>query len=291
MTQFLLLSLGGLRIGAIYALAAIGLVVIHKATKSVNFAHGGFVMLGAYGAFLGLEWWRLPYWLVYLTVPVVVGGIAAIFEYLVLRRLRLADAFSVVITTVFAAILITEVMRIIFESESLTIPPVFSGAPWFIGSIIISPETLWIFAGALLCGVIGVYVFSRAGIGRSMRAMSSNIRGAQLCGYSIDKVYAQAWFLGGALAGLAGVFAAPRLGISPELATAMIVPAFVAAIIGGFDSLKGAILGGLILGLLETYTAAIFPAAFKNAFTFVLLLGVLLFLPDGLFPERKTRRV
>lgn len=291
MTQILLLSLGGLRIGAIYALAAIGLVVIHKATKTVNFAHGGFVMLGVYGAFLGVETWGLPYWLVYLAVPVAVGGIAAVFEYVVLRRLRLADAFSVVITTVFAAILITEVIRIIFESEALSIPPAFSSVPWLIGPLVISPETLWIFAGALICGVIGVYVFSRAGIGRAMRAMSANIRGAQLCGYSVNRVYAQAWFLGGGLAGLAGVFAAPRLGVSPDIATIMIVPAFVAAIIGGFDSLKGAILGGLILGLLETYTAALLPAAFKNAFTFVLLLGVLMFLPDGLFPERKTRRV
>jgi branched-chain amino acid transport system permease protein len=87
------------------------------------------------------------------------------------------------------------------------------------------------------------------------------------------------------------VFAAPRLGVSPDLAVVTVVPAFVAAIIGGFDSLGGAILGGLILGLLETYTAAFLPAAFKNAFTFVLLLGVLLWMPDGLFPERKARRV
>jgi branched-chain amino acid transport system permease protein len=124
-----------------------------------------------------------------------------------------------------------------------------------------------------------------------MRAMAANVRGAQLCGYSVDRVYAQAWGLGGGLAGLAGVFAAPRLGVSPDLAVVTVVPAFVAAIIGGFDSLGGAILGGLILGLLETYTAAFLPAAFKNAFTFVLLLGVLLWMPDGLFPERKARRV
>ncbi len=291
MTQFLLLSLGGLRIGAIYALAAIGLVVIHKATKTVNFAHGGFIMLGAYGAFLGIERWHAPYWVVYILVPAFVGLTAASFEAVMLRRLRLADAFSVVITTVFASILISETIRIVFESESLTIPPVFSGPPWLLGPLVVTRETLWIFGGALFCGAVGVYVFSRAGIGRAMRAMSENIRGAQLCGYSVNRVYAQAWFLGGALAGLAGVFAAPRLGVSPDLATIMIVPAFVAAIIGGFDSLKGAILGGLVLGLLETYTAAILPVAFKNAFTFVLLLGVLMFIPDGLFPERKRRRV
>jgi len=290
-TQFLLLSLGGLRIGAIYALAAIGLVVIHKATKAVNFAHGAFIMLGAYGGFLGVERWGLPYWQVYVIVPVGVGLLAAIFEYLVLRRMRTADAFSLVIVTVFAGTLGSEAIRIVFESETLAVAPVLSGRPIILGPLILTLETIWIIAGAILCGLAGIYVFSRAGMGRAMRAMSANIRGAQLCGYSVDVVYAQAWFLGGLLAGLAGLFAAPRLGVSPELAIATIVPAFVAAIIGGFDSLKGAVLGGLILGLLETYTAAFLPPAFKNAFTFLLLLVVLLFMPDGLFPERKARRV
>jgi branched-chain amino acid transport system permease protein len=291
MVEFLLLSLGGVRLGAIYALAAIGLVVIHKATRTVNFAHGAFIMLGAYGAFLGVERWGMPYWLVYIVVPVAVGAMAMAFEFLVLRRLRLADAFSVVITTVFASLLITEWIRIVFESESLTVPPVFSGSPWIIGSIVVTRETAWIVAGAFLSGVAGAYLFSRAGIGRAMRAMSANIRGAQLCGYSVNVVYAQAWLLGGGLAGLAGVFAAPRFGVSPDLAAATIIPAFVAAIIGGFDSPKGAILGGLLLGLLETYSAAFLPAAFKNAFTFILLLGVLLTMPEGLFPERKARHV
>lgn len=291
MTQLLLLTLGGLRIGAIYALAAIGLVVIHKATKTVNFAHGAFIMLGAYGAFLGVEKWHVPYGLVYVIVPVAIGLIASMIEYTILRRLRQADAFTGVITTVFVAIVVTEGIRIVFESESLTIPSVFGGAPWIIGPMILTKETVWIVGGAILSGLAGLYLFSRAGIGRAMRAMSASIRGAQLCGYSVDLVYAQAWFLGGGLAGLAGVFVAPRLGVSPDLATVMIVPAFVAAIIGGFDSLSGAILGGLILGVLETYTAAFLPVAFKNAFTFALLLGVLLWMPDGLFPERKSRRV
>ena len=291
MTQLLLLTLGGLRIGAIYALAAIGLVMIHKATKTVNFAQGAFIMLGAYGAYLCLSAWHIPYGLAYIIVPIGTGLIASAIEYVVLRRLREADAFTGVITTVFAAIVISECISIVFESETLTVPPVFAGAPWIVGPLILTRETLWIIAGAILCGLAGLYLFSRAGIGRAMRAMSASIRGAQLCGYSVDRVYAQAWFLGGVLAGLAGIFAAPRLGVSPDLATVMIVPAFVAAIIGGFDSLSGAILGGLILGLLETYTAAFLPVAFKNAFTFVLLLGVLLWMPDGLFPERKSRRV
>jgi branched-chain amino acid transport system permease protein len=291
MTQFLLLTLGGLRIGAIYGLSALGLVVIHKATRTVNFAHGAFIMLGAYGAFLGVVKCGLPYWIVYIAAPVAVGVLAAILEYCLFRRIRLADAFTVVITTVFVSILATEGIRIVFQSDVLTVPSVISGAPLIVGPLIVTPETAWIIAGAVLLGAAGAYAFARAPFGRAMRAMSANLRGAQLCGYSVDAVYAQAWFLGGGLAGLAGVFTAPRFGVSPELSAASIVPAFVAAIIGGLDSLAGAIIGGLALGLVETYTAAYVSGAFKNALTFLILLAALLFRPDGLFAVRDGRRV
>jgi branched-chain amino acid transport system permease protein len=121
--------------------------------------------------------------------------------------------------------------------------------------------------------------------------MAANMRGAQLCGYSVNRVYALAWFLGGALAGVAGVFVAPSKGVSPDLAVSTITTAFVAAVIGGFDSLIGAILGGLILGLAETLTASYISSAAKSAISFVLLFAVLIWRPDGLFPEAKKRRV
>jgi branched-chain amino acid transport system permease protein len=291
MTEFLLLTMGGLRIGAVYALSALGLVVIHKATKTVNFAHGAYIMLGSYGAYVAVVLWALPYWVAYILVPVAVGLFAAVMEYLFFRRIRVADAFTVVITTVFISILLSEWMRIVFESEVLPVPSVVSGTPFRVGPLIVTPETIWIVGGALSFGLAGAYLFARSRAGRAMRAMAYSIRGAQLCGYSVDKIYALAWFFGGGLAGLAGLFAAPRLGVSPEIAAATIVPAFVAAIIGGFDSLIGALLGGVMLGLLETYTAAYLSGAFKNPLSFLLVLAVLLFKPEGLFAQKSLRRV
>lgn len=290
-SAFLQLVLGGLRIGAVYGLSAAGLVVIHKATKIVNFAHGALIMLGGYGAFVGLQSLGLPYWLVYALAPASVGVIAAGMEFAVLRPLRKADAFSVIVTTVFLAVLISEIVNIVFESDVRNVPAVIGGPPFRLGRIIVTRETLWVGGGALGCGVLGAWLFARAPMGRAMRAMAANVRGAQLCGYSVDRVYGQAWLLGGGLAGLAGVFAAPLLGVSPDMAGFAIVPAFVAAIIGGFDSVAGAILGGLILGVLETMTAAYLSSAMKSALTFVILLAVLLFRPEGLFRERKVRVV
>ena len=138
MTQFLLLSIGGFRVGAIYALSALGLVVIHKATKTVNFAHGAFIMLGSYGAYVGVVSWGLPYWAVYVLVPGTVGLFGALLEFVLFRRIRTADAFTVVIITVFISILVTEWVRIIFESDVMTVPSVVSGAPFRFGSLILT---------------------------------------------------------------------------------------------------------------------------------------------------------
>ncbi len=282
---------GGVRLGAIYALAALGLVVIHKASKTVNFAHGAFIMLGTYGAWLMLERWGLPYWSVYLLAPAAVGAIAGALEAVVLRRLRSADLFTGVIATVFLSLALTEAVRVVFQSDMLNIRGVFSGRPFIVGNLIVTPETLWIGAGALGTAGLALGFFARSRIGEAMRAVAASARGAQLSGISLDRTYVAAWFFGGALAGLAGVFAGPRFGASPELAAATIVPAFVAAVIGGFDSLVGALLGGIILGLTETFSAALLPSGLKNAVTFALLLIALLAFPQGLFPERRVRRV
>ena len=285
------LLLGGLKIGAVYSLAALGIVVIHKATRTVNFAHGALIMLGAYFGFFLLRLFGLPYALVYLLAPVAVGGLAAGTEWLFLRRLRRSDAFNVVISTIFIGLAATELIRVAYRSDLLSVPQVWNGPPFFIGDFVLTRETLWIIVGALFMAGTGASLFAVARFGRPMRAMAASARGAQLCGYSVNVVYAQAWFLGGTLAGFAGLFLAPVMGITPELADIMIVPAFVAAILGGFDSIKGALLGGIVLGLIETLSAAYLSSASKSALTFLILLAILLWRPRGLFPESKIRDV
>jgi branched-chain amino acid transport system permease protein len=140
---------------------------------------------------------------------------------------------------------------------------------------------------ALAC----VLMFRHGRIGRGLRAMASNVRGAQLCGYSVDRVYMFAWFVGGALAGLTGVFVAPVSGVSVELSIAVITAGFVAGVLGGFDSLRGAVLGGLLLGIVESLAAAYISSAMKNCVSFILLFIVLMWRPEGLFPEKAPRSV
>jgi branched-chain amino acid transport system permease protein len=289
--EFAMVLIGGIKFGAIYGLAALGVVVIHKATRTVNFAHGALVMLGAFGGYLLIVDLGLPFWVAYLLVPPLIGLLAAVLEFLILRPLRRADLFTVVVATVFLGIALAEAFRLGYNTELLAVPSAISGMPLIVGGVIVTRETMWVIAGAILTGALAVAAFSRAKIGLSMRAMAANHRGAQLCGFSVDRTYLLAWFLGGTLAGLAGLFVAPTKGVSAELSVSIISAAFVAAVIGGFDSLVGAILGGLLLGVAETLAAAYVSSALKNSISFLLLFIVLLWRPQGLFPGKEVRHV
>lgn len=286
------LVFGGLALGALYALAAIGLVVIHKATRGVNFVHGAFIMLGAYSAWWMGVWLKWPVWVVYLLGPAIVGVIAAAIEAGILRSLRHADPFAAIIATVFLGLALVELARIYFGADILAVTsPVAKFQPLEFGDLLITPETLWVATGTLLVAIAAIFLFARARLGIGMRAMASSARGAQLSGFFVDTVFAQAWFIGGFLAGAAGVFTAPLLGVSPELAIGMIVPAFVAAVLGGLDSLAGSIVGGLLLGLIETFAGAYGSGALQGGVSFVILVAVLLIKPNGLFESAKVRHV
>jgi branched-chain amino acid transport system permease protein len=283
--------IAGIEFGAIYALAALGLVVVHKATKTVNFAHGAFAMLGAFASFLIVVKWEWNYWLAYLLAPPAIGIVAAGLEFTILRRLRSADMFTIVIATIFLGIALTEGFRLTYNTELLAVPDLFTGLPIFFGEAFITRGALWIIAGALFAALSCIVLFRYGKLGRGMRAMASNVRGAQLCGYSVDAVYMLAWFVGGCLAGLVGVFIAPVSGVSVELSIQVITAGFVAGVIGGFDSPKGAVLGGLLLGVAESLSAAYVSSSMKNCISFLLLFLVLMWRPEGLFPERSARRV
>ena len=283
--------IAGIKFGAIYVLAALGLVVIHKATKTVNFAHGAFAMLGAFASFLIVVKWQWAYWAAYLIIPPAIGLAAATIEFLILRRLRRADMFTVVIATIFLGIALAEGFRLTYNTELLAVPELFTGPPFIVGGVFVTRDSLWVITGALLTGLSCVALFRYGKLGRGMRAMASNIRGAQLCGYSIDRVYILAWFLGGALAGLTGVFIAPVTGVSVDLSISIITAGFVAGVIGGFDSPRGTIIGGLLLGVAESLSAAYVSSAMKNCVSFLLLFLILMCRPEGLFPEKAARSV
>jgi branched-chain amino acid transport system permease protein len=291
LSELVTIVVGGLKMGAIYSLVAIGIVVIHKATRTVNFAHGAFVLCGAYVTYGTVEVMQLGWWAAFLLAAIAGGFLAAVVELGILRPIRRADSFAVITSTIFIGIGISDIYRLFQNTEILAVRSMVRGAPLFIGDAMITREQIAVVLGATVAALIGVAVFAYARFGRGMRAMASNPRGAELCGYSSDTMNALAWFVGGAMAGVGGAFAAPSTGITAELSVAMITAGFAAAVIGGFDSLRGGLLGGLILGVCETLAAGYVSSAMKNAVSFLLIFVILLWRPQGLFPEPKIRHV
>ena len=286
-----MIVVGGLKMGAIYSLTAIGIVVIHKATRTVNFAHGAFVLCGAYVTYGIVEVLQVGWWAAFFLASLAAGLLAATVELGILRPIRQADSFAVIASTIFIGIGISDIYRLFQNTEILAVSAMVRGAPLLLGDAMITREQIAVVIGAMAVALIGVGIFAYAKVGRGMRAMASNPRGAVLCGYSSDAMNALAWFVGGAMAGVAGAFAAPSTGITAELSVAMITAGFAAAVVGGFDSLRGALLGGLILGVAETLAAGYVSSAMKNAVSFLLIFIILLLRPEGLFPEAKTRHV
>src|SRR5258706_7123093 len=187
-----------------------------------------------------------------------------------LRPIRQADMFALITSTIFIGIGLSEVYRLVQNTEMLGVRNPLPGPPIFIGDVIITKEQIWVFVGAIMSALIGVAIFGYAPIGRGLRAMAANPRGAALCGYSNDGMNAMAWFLGGALAGLAGIFAAPSKGISPELAISMITAGFVAAVNGGSESLWGVVVWGVYFGGGGDPPAAVVSYPVKNALSLLL---------------------
>jgi|SRR5665213_256880 len=290
-SEFVMIVVGGLKMGAIYSLTAIGIVVIHKATRTVNFAHGAFVLCGAYVTYGVVEVLHIGYWAAFILASLAAGLLATVLEFGILRPIRQADSFAVITATIFIGIGLAEIYRLVENTEMLAVGGMIGGWPLFIGDAMITREQIAVVVGATIAATFGIAIFAYARFGRGMRAMASNPRGAVICGYSSDAMNALAWFVGGAMAGLAGAFAAPSTGVSAELSILMVTAGFAAAVIGGFDSLKGALLGGLILGVAETLAAGYVSSAMKNAVSFLLIFVVLLCRPQGLFPEAKIRNV
>jgi branched-chain amino acid transport system permease protein len=283
------LALSGLSIGSIYALVGLALVLPFKASGIVNFAQGEIVTFGAYLALI-LSGLGLSYFAV---VPLVLIGAAAlgmVIERLLIRPIVNQPEFTLVIVTFAIGIIIKAAIRLHWQDNTFSIDAPFVGPPLALGALRLNPAYL-VFIVSTVVVVTGLFAFfGYSKFGKAMRAAALDPIGARLMGIRIGSVFSAAWALSTMLAALAGLLLAPVIGINPEIGH-LILKGFVAAVIGGFSSLGGAVAGGLLLGLLETYAGAFFGATFKNAVPFGVLILLLLLRPQGLAGASRVRRV
>ena len=296
MTQFLELLLSGISLGFVYALVALGFVMIFKATRVVNFAHGSLVLLGAYiiartHGSLGF----VPAALLGVLVAAV-GG--AIVQIVLLRRLSRAHADTVTIATIGVDILIATDLARRIGTETLPI-----GDPWRDGVVSIGafsvPEAR-VAAAAVALVILGAFIaaFKFSGWGVAMRAAAEDGEAASLMGIRLPRVAVAAWALAGALAAVGGLFLTtfPTPGVDRTLGLAAL-SAFPAAILGGLDSVAGAVVGGLVIGIVVSLTGgyqeelSFLGRGLSEVAPFVVMVIVLLVRPAGLFGTRELTRV
>lgn len=286
--QFLL---SGLTSGSIYALVAVGFCIIHNATGMVNFAQGEFVMLGAMVMIsLSQE--------LGLAMPLAFCGSigAAMLVGLFLERVPLGLARSrhtllLVLITVGFSIALRGAASLIWGKTARALPAFSSEAPLLVAGAVISRQALWILMVTMAAVALLHLFFHRAPVGRAIRAVADNRRGAVLVGIPVARMVMISFALSAALGATAGILIAPITGMHYSSGVMLGLKGFAAAILGGYGNVWGAVAGGLLLGVLESLAAGFISSAYKDALAFLILLCVLWIRPSGLFGEGTYQRV
>lgn len=283
--------LSGLSNGAIYALIGFGFAIIHNATGIINFAQGEFVMLGGmftlfFVAFLNLP--LIPAIILAILVSTIVG---IVFERLAVRPLKNAKPLSIVIITIGASILIRGIAMLVWGKDTHAVPAFSGSNPLYIVGATIMPQHLWIFAIAVLIIIGNKIFFSYSIIGKAMRACAFNAQAASLVGIDVKTMVLFSFVISSAIGSMAGIIIAPLTMTSYDVGIMLGLKGFCAVIIGGMSSGLGTVLGGLLLGLLESLGAGYLSASYKDAIAFIILLLILFIRPEGLFKKKETERV
>lgn len=285
------LIINGLAMGAIYALIALGLLQIFNAVRIVNFAQGQLLMLGAFLGFTTMTQMALPIWLSYLITFAAMAIIGVIFMLVAYYPLRGKPFYLVILTTIAVGIVLENLVLIFFGPLPQSVPSPFGDAQVQFGSVVISCHVLFIFAATAVLLVGQWWFMNRTRFGRMIRATALDMDMARLVGIRVRSTIAVAFMLGSMLAGAAGLLVAPLFLADPTMGGALGLKAFVVAVIGGFGSLYGAVLAGLLLGVVETLAAGYISSDFRDVISFVIMIGFLFVRPQGLFGEKQSERV
>jgi branched-chain amino acid transport system permease protein len=289
--QIFQFTLSGLTTGSTYALVAIGFSLIHNATGIVNFAQGEFVMLGGMFMITFYSFLRLPMVLAFVLTIFCVAAIGFLLERGPVNRARSKEILILVMITVGASISIKGLSMMIWGKNPMTLPSFSGENPLIFLGAAIMPQSIWIFGITLFVVVALSYFFRGTMTGKAMRAVAASRKTALLSGISVDRMILLSFTLSGALGAAAGVILTPITTTSYDMGVMMGLKGFSAAILGGYGSMPGAVIGGLLLGVLESLGAGLISSEYKDALAFLILLIVLFFKPTGILGKGSFKRV
>jgi branched-chain amino acid transport system permease protein len=285
MAIFLQLLFTGLGIGAIYALVALGFVLLIRAASVVNFAQGQFSMVGAYLLVVGFNVLGVPYYL-----SMVISGFGVLFAGATYWPLRHRGSLPVIISTIGASIFLENIVLFLYGPSPEVLPGLFDSPGIQVGPVFMDSQYLSILVAAVLLVVLQYLIFEKTLLGKKLQATSQDKEMASLLGIPVVAMILITFAYSSALGGLAGMLVAPVLFVSVGMGGLIALKAFAANIIGGYGSIPGAILGGLILGVAETLGASYISVPYKDAFAFAMLLLFLMVRPQGMFGEKISEK-
>jgi branched-chain amino acid transport system permease protein len=276
----------GLINGSFYALLSLGLAVIFGMLNIINFTHGAQYMMGAFAAFLLLQYLNLNYFLALVLAPIIVGATGVVVERLFLQWLYKLDHLYGLLLTFGLALIIEGVFRHLYGAAGLpyALPPQLTGGQ-NLGFMFLPNYRAWVIAGSLVVCLATWFMIERTKLGAYLRAATENPTLVRAFGINVPRMVTLTYGFGVGLAALAGVLAAPIYNVSPQMGSDLIVVVFAVVVIGGMGSIMGAILTGFGLGIIEGLTKVFWPEA-SNTVIFVVMAIVLLIRPAGLFGRR-----
>lgn len=282
--------ISGITAGAVYALVALGFVVLHRGTRVVHFGLGDQMTMSAYVVVIAQVFLGAPFAIAALLSLAASAAFGVAIERGVMRPLRGAPLLVMVIATLAIGGALREGLRASMGPLPWPVPFLLTPAPFAVGDLVLVPANLAV-VGVALAVMSGLFVILRfTRFGRAIVAVYENPTGAAIVGISVPGVHARLWGLASVLAAVAGILVAPLITLSPDMGT-IGIKGFAAAILGGFNSLPGAVAGGILLGIAETAAGVYVSTAMKDIISYALLILCVLLLPRGLFGKAESRKV
>ena len=290
--QLIQLLISGAAQGCIYGLIALGFVLIYKATETVSFAQGELMMLGAFTGLAAMTFFGFPFWLAVPSAIVAMAAFGVLMERVVIRPILGQPAFSIVMLTIgigyVARGLITMVPNIGTETHTLPVP--YKDRIWTAGTLVLNVEQMVVIGSTAVLSLLLYAMFRYSKLGIAMQASSQNQLAAYYMGIPVKRLNGLVWGLAAAVAAIAGLLLAPITFVHANMGF-IGLKAFPAAVVGGFGSLPGAIVGGLIIGVVESLSGFYLPDGFKDTAAYIVVLVMLVIRPNGLFGETLRKKV
>lgn len=287
--------ISGLAIGGIYALLALGYTIIFSTMKMSHFAQGDFFMMGTFFAYTGLAIWSMSF-IPSVLIAILLTIILMLFvERVIYRSMYNSANVYIIMCTLGMGIVLRNLAQLIWGSETFGFDSPFSQTPvhfTIMGhELSVVPLYIWIIGICIVLMVILNLFLKKSKIGTAMRAVSMNRGAAMLCGVKLERIIAVTYILAAVLATVAGVMVAPIYKVYSTMGSRVGEKALTAAILGGFGDVRGAMLGGVLIGFIETFGSLYISSTYKDALSFLVLIGVLMFKPQGILGGKRTTKV